>query len=287
MTFITAIRLVVAGSAAIAVGALSLAIAEAWWARPAGAVPHSRFSERLLPWLRAAALPEVLRRRWVGEEVQLRLARAGLPWMADDFAALRWISLWIGMLVAALVMISRRSDLLGWFLSAVAIGAAWFGPTGWMEGRLERRQQEIERALPDLLDRLSLALEAGLAFDAALRRSARTFPGRLGEEVRRLVRSLDRGHRRGQALEELAGRNPSEDLRAFTAALRQADRLGTSLTGALRVQGALSRARRRRRAQEAGRRLPVLIVFPLVFFFLPSLLIVYLAPPLLHLFLGR
>ncbi|HSB90228.1 MAG TPA: type II secretion system F family protein, partial [Anaerolineales bacterium] len=95
------------------------------------------------------------------------------------------------------------------------------------------------------------------------------------------------GHSRSAALLEMGERNPSDDLRAFAAAVRQADRLGTSLAKSLRIQSGLLRDRRRRRAQEAGRRLPVLIVFPLVFFFLPALLIVYLAPPLLHLFLGR
>jgi len=102
-----------------------------------------------------------------------------------------------------------------------------------------------------------------------------------------LVRQLDRGHGRAEALDELSERIPSQDLRSFSAAVKQADRLGTSLAKTLRVQTDLLRARRKRRAQEASRRLPILIVFPLVFFFLPSLLIIYLAPPLLHLFLGR
>jgi tight adherence protein C len=92
---------------------------------------------------------------------------------------------------------------------------------------------------------------------------------------------------RSATLVELGERVPSQDLNGFVASVRQADRLGTSLAKALRVQTGLLRARRRRRAQEASRRLPVLIIFPLVFFFLPALLIVYLAPPILHLFLGR
>ena len=159
--------------------------------------------------------------------------------------------------------------------------------TGLSRRTIHRGLEELELHLGRTGNRLSLALEAGLGFEVALRRSAERYPGRLGEELRRMVRQLDRGHARGAALEEMAGRNPSEDLRAFAAAVRQADRLGTSLARALRVQSGLLRDRRRRRAQEAGRRLPVLIVFPLVFFFLPALLIVYLAPPLLHLFLGR
>jgi tight adherence protein C len=181
----------------------------------------------------------------------------------------------------------RGWDLVAWFLAAIVSLSCWYGPETWLSLRRERRQQEIDRSLPDFLDRLSLALGAGLGFEVALRRSAARYPGRLGDELRRMVGQLDRGHSRAQALEEIAERNASDDLRAFTAAVRQADRLGTSLAKALRVQSTMLRNRRWRRAQEASRRLPILIVFPLVFFFLPALLIVYLAPPLLHLFLGR
>ncbi len=273
---------------AFAVGSLGLAAADMLSARlpPSRAGTPLPETVRWLPWLRAIWMPSRLRRRWADRALTSRLQMAGVLWQADDFAALRWMLLWVGGALAA-VTIASRGDLVGWFLGAVLVAAAWAGPTTWISLRLERRQREINRSLPDFLDRLSLALEAGLGFEVALRRSAERFPGRLGDELRRLVRQLDRGHPRRQVLEELAARNPSDDLRAFTAAVRQADRLGTSLAKALRVQSILLRNRRRRRAQEASRRLPVLIVFPLVFFFLPALLIIYLAPPLLHLFLGQ
>jgi Flp pilus assembly protein TadB len=271
----------------LAGGLIGLAMAEAIAVRTAGARQRKTWTERLLPWLRAVPLPSGLRRRWGGPEAESRLTTAGLPWDGDEFAALRWLGLWAGIAVAVAALAWRDLDLFGWFLAAVALSASWAAPSTWISLRMERRQREVERSLPDFLDRLSLALEAGLGFEVALRRSAERFPGRLGEELRRMVRQLDRGHTRPLAMEEMAARNPSEDLRAFAASVRQADRLGTSLARALRVQSELSRNRRRRRAQEAGRRLPVLIVFPLVFFFLPALLIVYLAPPLLHLFLGR
>ena len=146
---------------------------------------------------------------------------------------------------------------------------------------------EIDNALAPFMDRMALGLDAGLGFEAVLRRIAGQYPGLLGEEFRRMVRQLDRGHPRWQALEELGERNSSHDLSAFVAAVRQTDRLGTSLARILRIQTHLLRSRRRRRAEEASRRLPILIVFPLVFFFLPALLIIYFAPPILHIFLGR
>jgi tight adherence protein C len=137
------------------------------------------------------------------------------------------------------------------------------------------------------MDRLKLGLDAGLGFEWALRRSVRNQRGLLEMELKRMLAMLDRGHTKAQAFDQFVQRNPSEDLRSFAAAVKQAERLGSPLTKSLEVQGRLLRARRRRRAQQASRRLPVLIVFPLVFFFLPALLIIYLGPPLLHLFLGQ
>jgi tight adherence protein C len=180
----------------------------------------------------------------------------------------------------------RGWDIVGQFLVVLVVVTGWIGPDIWLTWQVERRQIDVDLALPNLLDRFALSLEAGTSFDLALKRIVVNFPGLLGADLRRMVRQLDRGYPRAEALDELAERNPSQDLRAFIAAVKQADRLGTSLVRALRVQTELLRSRRRRRAEEASRRLPILIIFPLVFFFLPALLIVYLAPPILHLFLG-
>ena len=277
-----AISLLAAASGAL----IGLALAESLAARRAGPRRPVPLSTRLLPWLRAAAMPAGLRDRW-GASAAGRLITAGVAWEPNDFASLRWLAQWAGGAISFLLLLGRTGDLVFWFLAILTMTTAATAPNLWLSLRIERRQRDLDRRLPDFLDRVSLALEAGLGFEVALRRSAHRFPGRLGEELRRMVRMIDRGHTRTEAMVEMAARNPSDDLVAFAAAVRQSDRLGTSLARTLRVQSDLLRARRKRRAQEAGRRLPVLIVFPLVFFFLPALLIVYLAPPLLHLFLGR
>lgn len=244
-------------------------------------------AEALRPALNLIALPRGIERRWASEAMEQRMRHAGLTWVGREFAAARWALLWLGILLAVAVGVLRGWDLLGQFLALLVAGSAYFGPGIWLQWRSERRRMEIDIALPDFLDRLALGLDAGLGFEVALRRTAHDFRGLLGERLRRLVRQLDRGHPRAEALRDMADQTPSDDLHAFVAAVQQSDRLGTSLARSLRVQTTLLRARRRRRAQEASRRLPVLIVFPLVFFFLPALLIIYLAPPLLHLFLGR
>jgi len=240
-------------------------------------------AERIKPMLEFIPLPEALSRHWLSKIGESRLAHSGMPWSVRDFAAFRWLLLLGSIAFGVLLGIWRGWDLFGWFLAIVLMVAGYYGPQMWLDWRVERRQMDIDNELPYFMDRLSLGMEAGLGFETALRRVA----GLLGDELRRMVRQLDRGHPRGQALEELSERNPSPDLGAFVAAVRQTDRLGTSLARILRVQTELLRSRRRRRAEEASRRLPILIVFPLVFFFLPALLIVYLAPPILHLFLGR
>jgi tight adherence protein C len=155
-----------------------------------------------------------------------------------------------------------------------------------LELRIERRRSEVNLVLPDLLDRLSLGLNAGLNFEGAFNRAATNFPGRFGGELRQVVREWSLGHTRSNALRALSERLPADSLASFVAAVNQADELGTSLSETLKIQSKLLRSQRRRRAQEASRRLPILIAFPLVLFFLPALLIIYLVPPLLTLFFG-
>jgi Flp pilus assembly protein TadB len=269
---------------------LLLQVLGAWLAWRAGVRSTERstsFPEHLLPVLRVVAVPAGISRRWAAGASQSRLLHARLPWAVEAYVALRWLVLWLAVLCAVGLGIWRGWDLLGQFLALVLVAGGVVGPEVWLLRKVEAREHEVNLALPDFLDRLALGLEAGLGFDLALERIAAQFPGMLGEDLRLMVRQLGRGHQRKAVLEELAARNPSLDLRAFVAAVKQADSLGTSLARTLRLQTTLLRARRRRRAEEASRRLPILIIFPLVFFFLPALMIIYLAPPILHLFLGQ
>jgi tight adherence protein C len=289
----TRLILVVSLLVALAVaflGGLLLRILGAWLAWRSDIRARGRpapFVERITPVLRAVAVPAGIRRRWDVEEARDRLLHARLPWSVEEYTSLRWLAIWLGLLCAVGLGIWSGWDLVGQFLALVLIAASVVGPEVWLSRQVEHRLLEVNLALPNVLDRLALGLEAGLGFDLAVERVAAHFPGMLGEDLRLAVRQLARGHRREEVLDELTARNPSVDLRAFVAAVKQADRLGTSLAHTLRLQTSLLRARRRRRAEEASRRLPILIIFPLVFFFLPALMIIYLAPPVLHLFLRR
>jgi tight adherence protein C len=232
-------------------------------------------------------VPPWLKRRLDRPELAAALRYAALAWDNQQFIALQWLSLLGACACLALLVLLRPLDPVGALLGLAVAAAGLFGPRLWLNLRVQRRQQEVTLALPDLLDRLAFGLQAGLGFDVVLRRVSPSFPGPLGEELRRTIHDLDLGWRRDQAMDGLVRNTGSQDVRAFVAAVRQAEILGTPLAEALRVQNGLLRAARRRRAQEASRRIPVIILFPLVFFFLPALLIVYLAPPLLHFFLIR
>jgi tight adherence protein C len=257
------------------------------YARRRTASADQPFSQKVLPLLELIHPPAMVRRRWATEAARRLLSHAGLPWTPDTYAAFRWLVLLGGLSLSLAFSFSRGWDLMGLSLGSLVFLSSWLGPRTWLRWQSDQREKEIDLSLPDFLDRMSLGLDAGLSFQIALQRTAANFPGVLGEELRRMVRQLERGYSRPRALEDLNQRTPSQELRAFTAAVKQSERLGTSLARSFRVQTELLRARRRRRAQEASRRLPILIVFPLVAFFLPSLLIIYLAPPLLHLFLGQ
>ena len=264
-------------------------IASRYGASPPGARGGSatNWVVRLEPYLQLIPVPMSLIRRWGGSGVRSDLIHAGLHWNERAFAGFRWAFLWLMLCVTITWGFINDWNLLSQFFTIVLLLAAIFGPRVWLKWRRDRRCEAIDLALPNFLDRLALSMEAGLGFEIAFRRTTGSFPGLLGDELRKFVRELDRGHTRVEALDRLGERSPSSDLAAFIAAVKQSDRLGTSLARTMRIQTVILRARRKRKAEEASRRLPVLIVFPLVFFFLPALLIIYLAPPILHLFLGR
>ncbi len=252
---------------------------------------HREGRARLKAWLTSllntVQPPALIRQRWTAETSLERLRQAGLRWTAAQFAAVRWLGLLCGAGLAVGVIVQQGPGPLSAFFALATGAAGLYGVDFWLARRLEHERISVDLALPDFLDHLRLALEAGLGFEIALQRTSAGLEGRLGAELRRTVRQLFRGQSKRTVLKTLGNRTPSVDLRSFATAVNQAERLGTSLADSLSIQARLLRARRRRRAQEASRRLPVLVVFPLVFFFLPALLIVYLAPPLLQLLLFR
>jgi tight adherence protein C len=165
-------------------------------------------------------------------------------------------------------------------LVAVPAAAAfgWRLAGGLVARRARARAEEARAALPDALDLLAACALGGMAVDRALRTVAPEVPGPLGEALRETVRALDAGMPRRAAYRALAEQAGAPEVRSLVRALERAEQYGTPVAAALAAQAREVRARRRAEAEEAARRAPVAMLFPLVVCFLPAFLLLAVAP---------
>lgn len=154
----------------------------------------------------------------------------------------------------------------------------WFAPDLLLYNSATKRRQAITRALPDVLDQLTIAVEAGLGFEGAIAHVGRNSPGPLGEELIRTLQDIQVGVPRSVAYASLADRAQVDDLARFVRAVSQAERYGVSVADVLDAQAREMRLKRRQRAEESAMKIPVKVVFPLTLFILPTLFIVILGP---------
>jgi tight adherence protein C len=140
------------------------------------------------------------------------------------------------------------------------------------------RREQMRRELPDALDLLTISVEAGLAFDAALSHVARNTTGPLAEEFFRVLQEMQIGLGRADAMRALIERTDLPELRGFVTAMVQADTFGIPIANVLRVQSREMRVKRSQRAEELAQKVPVKILFPLIFCILPALFVVILGP---------
>ncbi|MFC5789382.1 type II secretion system F family protein [Agromyces tardus] len=150
-----------------------------------------------------------------------------------------------------------------------------------LSSRADDRQKAILLALPDTLDQMTIAVEAGLGFEAAMAKAAQGSRGPLSEELVRTLQDMSIGRSRSDAYSALLARTDCDDLKRFIRAVQQADRYGIAVADVLRVQAGEMRVRRRQRAEESAMKVPIKVVFPLVFAILPVLFIVLLFPAVL------
>lgn len=174
----------------------------------------------------------------------------------------------------------------GWAWTAVLVlGAAGF----WLPDLLAynaglRRTDAIRRSLPDAIELLSLCVQSGMGFQAALAQVAAYQEGPVAQEFARVLREMQLGQSRQAALEALGKRSREEDLNRFVAAVLQADRLGIAISSVLTEQAAELRSKRRDRARETAQKVPVKILLPVIVCFLPGIFIIVLGPASLSLF---
>ena len=216
----------------------------------------------------------------MGERVQRKLDLAGLyekGWTVERMLVIRFFSIAIGAVLVILLLSSGTGrQSLG--LSLLVGAIAYLGPEAWLDRKAGERQNQIEKSLPDVIDQLTVSVEAGLGFDAAMARSAEGRAGPLADELTRVLQDLQVGVDRQTALDRMVERTDVPDLKAFVVAVRQSSRHGLPIAKVLQVQSQELREKRRARVEEKAAQLPVKIVFPLVFCILPALFVIILGP---------
>ena len=211
-----------------------------------------------------------------------RLALAGRPpaWTIDKILIAKLVLAACGALLAVW-WISGDPVLLRFGLGGAFTVLCFFVPDLLIQSRGQERQEKIQLALADTLDQMTIAVEAGLGFEAAMVKAATNGKGPLAEEFVRTLQDMSIGRARKDAYQSLSARTSSPDLRRFTRSIIQADTYGIAIADVLRVQAAEMRLRRRQRAEEKAMKIPVKVLFPLIFCILPVLFIVLLTPAVL------
>ncbi len=264
------------------------AIEQDYGRQPAAGAGAAGPSTTLPGWLRVLALR--LSPGSITTSLQRRLNVAGNPpsWTADRVLAVKGLGLVVLAAVGALYGLHSIGLLA---LAVVAGGAAgFFLPDLLLYNAGQRRQTELQRVLPDALDMLTVCVEAGLGFDAALAQVARTTRGPLAAEFTRALQEMQIGKTRSQALRAMADRTTVAELRTFVSAVAQSGDLGIPIAQVLRAQAQEMRVHRRQRAEERAQKVPIKILFPLIVCLLPALLLIVVGPGSLSIaqaFFGR
>lgn len=182
--------------------------------------------------------------------------------------------------IISLVLGLAVNKVVGFSLYGLAIG--FYFPFLLLNRKLAGRRKSMEKDLPDVLDLLTVSVEAGLAFDGALHKLTEKMKGALVEEFSRLLSEIRVGVPRREALTSMGNRCNVADVSLFTTALVQADQLGVSIGNVLRVQSAAMREKRKQRVQEAAMKAPIKMLLPLIMFIFPTIFIILLGPAMIQ-----
>ncbi|MCQ9163593.1 type II secretion system F family protein [Arthrobacter sp. STN4] len=176
------------------------------------------------------------------------------------------------------LFLSRDPGKLGLLMLIGATVLAYFAPDILLDSRAKSRQEEITLELPNTLDQMLISVEAGLGFESAMGRAASSGKGPLAVELKRTMQDIQMGRNRAESYLALVERTQVKDLKSFVRAVIQADKYGIAIGRVLRTQADELRTKRRQRAEEKAMKVPVKILFPLIFTILPVLFIVMLSP---------
>jgi tight adherence protein C len=218
-----------------------------------------------------------------------------VAWLDKQLAALGRPKEWpLERLLAVKPLLALGAGLLGLFhflgspeparfailIAAIAFG--YFAPDLLIRTNAEKRRDKIRQELPNTLDQMLISVQAGLGFEAAMARTAQNGAGPLADEMTRTLQDMQVGRSRKEAYLAMSDRVDVPDLRSFIRAIVQADAYGIAIAKVLKVQAHEMRMKRRQRAEEHAMKIPVKILFPLIFFIFPTLFIILLGPAVMN-----
>jgi len=224
------------------------------------------------------------------QDMQNRLNLAGRPGnlSPSDFQALRYGATVVLFVIGLLLGLLLFHSPVGIVVSA-AVGAVlgFFAPPYYITSKVTARRKEIQLALPDVMDLLTIAVEAGLGFDAAVQRVTDKFDNALADEFKTVLQEVRLGRPRLDALDEMGRRCGVEDLHNFTQAVIQSEQMGVGLAKILRLQSEEMRRKRRQRAEELAAQASLKMMLPMVGCIFPTLWLILLGPAVLIIMKAR
>ena len=257
-------------------------------------VENVRDQELLNPLRERALLPALrgltdLGRRFtpVGfvDKVRQKFVYSGNPSAdaVDRFLAEQVIAVVVAFVLIIVMFVRQPLSGMGFWLVIGFLGAlAILGPTATLNRKVQERQHALRTKLPDILDLLTISVEAGLGFEQALDRTVSAVPGPLSEEFGRMLGEVRAGASRADAMRALETRTNVPEIRSFVLAILQADTFGVSIGRVLRAQADEMRIKRRQIAQEQEQKAPVKMLIPMVFCIFPALFVIVLGPAVLR-----
>lgn len=215
--------------------------------------------------------------------LEMQLAKAGFPggWTVDQVLSVKVLATLVVGIIFVFMWTGNPSAPFLLFGAALTVGV-FFLPDLLLYNTAIKRRQQVDLTLPDTLDQMSIAVQAGLGFDSAMLRVARNGKGVLAQELIRTMQDVQVGQTRRNAYEDLAKRTGSVPLRRFTRTIIQAEAYGIPLADVLTSQADEMRLLRRQNAERKAMEIPVKVVFPLILCILPVIFIVILGPAVIQ-----
>jgi tight adherence protein C len=217
------------------------------------------------------------------QDISRKLELAGSPAKLDPtmILALQFIAM---VLFGGIVVLVFSIGQTKWPAGRIVLFALGFGLIGfyfpqlWLGSKIARRQKGVRRAMPDALDLLTICVEAGLGFDAAMAKVSEKWENELSLAFARVIQEIQLGKLRREAMRDMADRIGLGEMTSFVAAVIQSESLGVSLAKVLRIQSDQMRVKRRQLAEEEAHKAPIKMLIPMALLIFPSLMVVLLAP---------